>query len=102
MKSARSVFASVVVLSLAVVWVPQIAAQVGGSGKRNHISIWTNSNTLGNSSIFETNGGKVGINTTAPASTLDVWGGTTVRGLFSLPATGIATSNKGYNSQAMR
>ena len=42
---------------------------------------------------------KIGINTTKPASTLDVKGGGTIRGLFSLPATGTATSSAGFNSQ---
>jgi hypothetical protein len=36
-----------------------------------------------------------------PASTLDVNGGSTIRGLFSLPASGTATATIGFNSQPM-
>ena len=51
-------------------WLP---AQVAGGGTTNRIPIWTNSNTLGNSKLFQT-GGKVGVGTTSPAATLDVIG----------------------------
>jgi hypothetical protein len=71
----RTVLVLAVVFSIVAAWVPQVAAQVGGSGKPNYIPIWSKTKTLTNSSIFETNGGKVGINTTAPTSTLDVKGG---------------------------
>lgn len=76
---------------------------LGGGGTTNYIPIWTNSTTLGNSSLFQSGSGntaKVGINITTPASTLDVNGGGTFRGLFSLPATGVATATGGKNSQA--
>ncbi len=66
MKSVR--FVPIVVLSLIAAWVPQVAAQVEGSGKPNYIPIWSNSKRLTNSSIFETSGGKVGINTATPAA----------------------------------
>ncbi len=52
-----------------------------------------------NSQIFD-NGTNVGIGTTTPAAKLDVKGASTVRGLFSLPATGTATASRGANSQA--
>jgi hypothetical protein len=54
--------------------------QVGGSGTTNFIPIWTNSTTLGNSTLFQT-GGKVGVVTTTPGATLDVKG--SVRGSIS-------------------
>jgi hypothetical protein len=41
---------------------------------------------------------ELGINTITPASTLDVKGAATIRGLFSLPAGGTATAS-GFNSQ---
>src|SRR6516162_7645380 len=78
---------------------------VGGSGTTNYIPIWTNSTTLGNSVLFQSGTGntaKVGINTTTPASTLDVKGASTIRGLLSLPATGTATATKGFTSQPMQ
>jgi hypothetical protein len=79
-------------------------ASVSGSGTTNFIPIWKNSTTLGNSGLFQLGTGakvKVGIGTTKPASTLDVKGGGTIRGLFSLPPTGTATATAGFNSQPM-
>ena len=77
---------------------------LGGSGQANYIPLWTNSTTLGSSVLFQSGAGakaKVGIGTAKPASTLDVKGGGTIRGLFSLPATGTATATGGFNSQPM-
>ncbi|HXR17117.1 MAG TPA: hypothetical protein VN777_13050 [Terriglobales bacterium] len=80
------------------------SAAITGSGTTDFIPIWTNGTTLGNSVFFQLGTGakaKVGIGTTKPASTLDVKGGGTIRGLFSLPTTGTATTNTGFNSQPM-
>jgi hypothetical protein len=80
------------------------AGNVTGSGTVNFLPIWTGASTIGNSVLFQLGTGstaKLGINTLKPASTLDVKGGGTIRGLFSLPATGIATASKGFNSQPM-
>jgi hypothetical protein len=77
-------------------------ASVSGSGTTDFIPIWTNGTTLGNSALFQLGTGakaKVGIGTSKPASTLDVKGGGTIRGLFSLPTTGTATTSTGFNSQ---
>lgn len=74
----------------------QASASIGGSGKPNFIPIWTTKTALGNSSIFQSTARNVGIGTTNPASTLDVNGAATVRGLFSLPSTGTATANGGF------
>jgi hypothetical protein len=76
-------------------------AAITGSGTADFIPRWTATTTLGNSILFQTPNGKVGIGTTKPASTLDVKGGGTIRGLFSLPATGTATVTAGFNSQPM-
>ena len=43
--------------------------------------------------------GKIGINTTTPATTLDVNGPATMRGTLTSPTTGIATAAAGFNSQ---
>jgi len=59
---------------------------LGGTGTTNFIPIWSNSTTLGNSTIFQT-GGKVSIGNTTPASKLDVSGGAFIRGTLQLPAT---------------
>jgi hypothetical protein len=52
-------------------------------------------------SIVTDTGTRVGINTTAPASTLDVNGSITIRGGISLPSSGIADKNAGANSQPL-
>ena len=78
------------------------APPLGGSGKAKYLPIWTNGTTLGSSVLFQSGKGstaQVGISTTTPASTLDVNGSGTVRGLFSLPPSGVATSTTGFNSQ---
>ena len=75
---------------------------VSGSGATDFVPLWTNSTTLGNSVLFQSGTGssaKVGLNTTTPASTLDVNGAGTVRGTLQLPATGTAASTGGKNSQ---
>jgi hypothetical protein len=77
---------------------------LGGKGTTDFLPLWINSTTLGNSVLFQSGVGakaKVGIGTTKPASTLDVKGGGTIRGLFSLPVTGTATAKSGFNSQPM-
>jgi hypothetical protein len=50
-----------------------VAAQVTGSGTTDYIPIWTSGSTLGDSTIFETQG-MVGIGTTSPTATLHVVG----------------------------
>jgi len=82
----------------------EVGASVSGSGTTNFIPKFTNSTTLGNSVLFQSGTGstaKIGINTTAPASTLDVKGGATVRGGFSLPAQGTATATAGFISHTL-
>ncbi len=75
-------------------------ATIGGSGTTNFIPIWTNSTTLGNSTLFQT-GGNVGIGNIIPAGKLDVSGGAFIRGTLQLPATATATAGSGFNSQPM-
>jgi hypothetical protein len=79
------------------------AGSVTGSGTADYIPLWTSTSNIGNSVLFQSGAGKtakLGINTITPASTLDVKGAATIRGLFSLPAGGTATATKGFNSQA--
>jgi hypothetical protein len=80
-------------------------AAPAGTGTTNFIPIWIDSaGTLGNSVEFQSGTGKtakVGINTTTPATTLDVKGAGTVRGVFSLPAIANATAGGGKNSQPL-
>jgi hypothetical protein len=60
-----------------------ISPALGGTGTTNFIPIWTNSTTLGNSTIFQS-GGIVSIGS-----------------ILGLPATGTATALKGFNSQPL-
>ena len=70
----------------------------------NFLPLWDTTSDILSSVIFQSGTGataKIGINTNAPASTLDVKGSSTVRGTLSLPATGAATTTAGKNSQAV-
>jgi trimeric autotransporter adhesin len=82
-----------------------ITSALSGTGTTDFIPLWTNSTgTLGNSVLFQNGTGssaKIGINSTTPASTLDVNGAVTARGNLSLPATGAATASAGKNSQPL-
>jgi len=73
-------------------------------GTVNAIPLWTTATNVQSSALTQTGAGataKVGIGTITPAATLDVKGTGTIRGTLSLPATGMATASKGFNSQAL-
>ena len=75
-----------------------------GSGTAKYLPIWTAASTLGNSALYQTGtttAPEVGINTTAPRSTLDVNGVITGRSGFSLPAGAVATASAGVNSPSI-
>jgi hypothetical protein len=74
---------------------------VTGTGTAGFVPVWTGAATLGNSVISES-GTKVGIGTTAPASTLDVNGISTLRGIVYLPAASAATATAGVSSPALK
>jgi hypothetical protein len=63
---------------------PGLAQDVTGNGTADFIPRWTGATSLGNSNIFETVGGNVGIATTAPAAKLDVKGTGDVRDTLTL------------------
>jgi hypothetical protein len=68
---------------------------VGGSGTTNYIPIWTdNTGDLGNSVLYQTSTGMIGIGTTTPAFTLDVGTGDVSidSGNLDLPQTSSATN----------
>jgi hypothetical protein len=77
----------------------------GGSGTANYIPRWTpNSTTLGDSVLFQSGTGsaaKIGVNTTAPAATLDVNGSVMARGALKLPSKAAATAGKSSTSQPL-
>jgi|HubBroStandDraft_6_1064221.scaffolds.fasta_scaffold00047_8 hypothetical protein len=83
---------------------PPPAGTVTGSGTADFIPLWTTTSNLANSVLFQSGAGataRIGVNTGTPASTLDVKGTATVRGVFSLPPVGTATAAKGADSQAL-
>jgi hypothetical protein len=73
-------------------------------GTVNYLPIFSGASTVIDSSVFQTGSGttgKIGIDTTTPATQLDVNGFATIRGTLSLPATGAATAAGGKNSQGL-
>jgi len=81
---------------------PPPSGAITGTGSVNFLPLWDSTSDIISSVLFQSGTGsaaKIGINTTAPASTLDVKGGATIRGILSLPATGVATATAGKNSQ---
>jgi hypothetical protein len=73
-------------------------------GTVNAVPLFSTATNITNSAISQIGSGataKIGINTTAPASALDVHGAVAVRGNLSLPAPGAATTTTGKNSQPL-
>jgi hypothetical protein len=71
-------------------------------GNVNALPLWTTATNVQSSAITQTGSGataKIGINTAAPTTALDVHGGSVIRGTFVLPATGAATASTGKVSQ---
>jgi trimeric autotransporter adhesin len=71
-------------------------------GTVNTLPLFTTASNVQSSIVTQTGSGttgKVGINTTTPATTLDVNGSATVRGILTSAALGTATAAKGFNSQ---
>ena len=80
------------------------ASALTGSGTTDFIPLFTSSSILGNSVLFQSGTGstaKVGVNTTTPATMLDVNGASTVRGQFNLPAQSAATATAGEISHTL-
>jgi hypothetical protein len=82
--------------------VPPPPATITGTGTAGFLPDFTGAATIGNSAVFQTGASptaKIGINTNAPTTGLDIHGGAAVRGTFVLPATGTATAAAGKSSQ---
>ncbi len=81
-------------------------AAISGTGTAGYLPDFRSASTLGNSAVFQTGASptaKIGINTAAPTTALDVHGGAAIRGALVLPPTGIATASLtgGKNSQPL-
>src|SRR5580700_7645355 len=77
-------------------------AGITGGGTANHITKWLSATKLGNSNIFDSGSGNVGIATTSPGATLDVNGTAVIRSnatvngsLGAGPITATSTSSGG-------
>jgi hypothetical protein len=73
-------------------------------GTANYLPFFTGASTILDSVVYQTGTGsttRIGINTSAPATTLDVKGPGTFRGTLSLPATGAATATAGKSSEPL-
>jgi hypothetical protein len=80
------------------------AQPAAGTGTKGFIPMWTGAKVQADSTLFQSGSGaaaEVGIGTTTPASTLDVNGAATVRGVLNLPATGAATAAGGTASDPL-
>jgi hypothetical protein len=65
-------------------------ATITGSGKKDFIPMWLNSSKLGNSKLFQSSSGEIGIGTTTPGSMLDVSGDGNFSGTLDAAAAAIS------------
>jgi hypothetical protein len=80
------------------------SAAITGAGTAGALALWSSSSALGSSGVTQTGSAstgnlRLGVNTAAPAATLDVNGAAEVRGNLLLPAIATATASKGDASQ---
>ncbi len=77
---------------------------ITGTGTANYVPLWTGTNVVGNSAIFQTGSGTtahIGINTSTPGVALAVKGAATIQGALALPAQAQATAAAGKNSEPL-
>src|SRR5580658_7373800 len=80
------------------------SSAITGTGTVNYLPLWDTTSDIISSVLFQSGTGstaKIGVGTATPASTLDIKGGSTVRGTLSLPAIAVATATKGADSQPL-
>lgn len=61
-----------------------INPNVSGSGTKNFVPLWLSSSKLGDSNIFQSTSGKIGVGTKSPGAALDVNGGGDIRSTLKL------------------
>jgi hypothetical protein len=71
-----------------------------GGGTANFIPLWTSTSNLGNSKLFQSTGGNIGVGTTSPIVLLDVNGDSIFRGSFQLVPQGTASATTGQPSHS--
>jgi hypothetical protein len=87
---ARFFLMTFVLCSLSAMAQDSPAVNVTGGGTADYIPRWTGAHALGNSNIFQTVGGNVGVGTTSPSAKLDVKGNFTIDGTaFHISNTGV-------------
>jgi hypothetical protein len=76
------------------------AAVTTPGGTAGYLPVFSGATTIDDSLLFQS-GSSLGINTNAPAATLDVRGTIAAHGLLTLESAGVATATAGTNSQAL-
>jgi len=69
---------------------PSSAPPVSGTGTKDYVPLWLSSTKLGNSKLFQSTAGNVGLGTTTPAATLDVNGTVNAATSFNLGGSAFA------------
>jgi hypothetical protein len=67
-----------------------VMGAISGSGKKDYVAMWLTGSSLGDSKIFQSSGGEIGIGTTTPAATLDVVGTVNAATSFNLGGSSFA------------
>jgi hypothetical protein len=81
---------------------PALSDVTTTGGSVNALPLFTSATNVQSSAITQTGSGttaRIGVNTAAPTTTLDIHGGAAVRGTLVLPATGVASATAGKTSQ---
>jgi len=69
---------------------PSAAPPLNGGGTKNHVPLWLSSSKLGDSKLFQSTAGNVGVGTTTPIATLDVNGAVNAATSYDLGGTAFA------------
>ena len=78
------------------------SGNIGGSGTTNYLPLFTGSTVLGNSIIYQTAGGNIGIGTITPSAKLDISGSDAlINGLTIGRGTGNIDGNSAFGYRAL-